>query len=152
MQDLSLAIDGGTLNLRSAGIILKGNRILLTKHGDRYTFLGGKIQGFESSKDTLVREIKEELGYSSKVGDLLFVHEHFYGSDENKCHEICFYYQVFIDDPAVTISDDFYNREGREVIWLPLEQTRNINLQPLRVRNQLLSLPEHAMHFCTYED
>lgn len=151
MQDLSLPVENGILNLRSAGIIRKGNRILLTKHGDRYTFMGGKIQAFESSKDTLVREIKEELGYSCKVGKLLFVHEHFYESD-TKYHELCFYYEVTIDDPAVALNDDFINREGREVIWLPIEQTRNLNLQPLRVRNQLLSLPAYTMHFCTYED
>ncbi len=50
------------------GNILFQNRKKISKHGEEYGFFGGHIEGEESPKQTLIREIKEELNL--KLTDL----------------------------------------------------------------------------------
>lgn len=60
------------------GIFIKDKKVLLSKaKGYDNTFLpGGHIEFGESAKDTLVREVKEEMGIRCAVGPFLGVVEH----------------------------------------------------------------------------
>jgi len=66
-----------------AAIITDGSRIFATQRGygeykDGWEFPGGKIEPGESSRDALVREIREELAADIVVGDLLTTVEYDY--------------------------------------------------------------------------
>ena len=66
-----------------AAIIRKGDKIFATQRGygdfkDGWEFPGGKVEPGESSKEALVREIREELDADIKVGDLLTTVEYDY--------------------------------------------------------------------------
>ncbi|MBO7426254.1 MAG: (deoxy)nucleoside triphosphate pyrophosphohydrolase [Clostridiales bacterium] len=66
-----------------AAIISKGDRIFATQRGygdfkDGWEFPGGKVEPGESSKEALVREIREELDADINVGDLLTTVEYDY--------------------------------------------------------------------------
>ncbi len=66
-----------------AAIIRKGDKIFATQRGygdfkDGWEFPGGKVEPGESSKEALVREIKEELDADINVGDLLTTVEYDY--------------------------------------------------------------------------
>ena len=66
-----------------AAIIKKNGKIFATQRGygefkDGWEFPGGKVEVGESSKDALVREIKEELDADIKVNDLLITVEYDY--------------------------------------------------------------------------
>lgn len=57
-----------------AAVIRRGNKIFATQRGygeykDGWEFPGGKVEPGESSRDALVREIKEELDADIEVGD-----------------------------------------------------------------------------------
>ena len=63
-MDLSLKLQEYKLNIRTAGIIIHNDQILVHKNiNEDYCCLpGGRIKLGESSKEALKREIKEELG------------------------------------------------------------------------------------------
>ena len=66
-----------------AAIIRKDDRIFATQRGygefkDGWEFPGGKVEPGESSKEALVREIREELDADINVGDLLCTVEYDY--------------------------------------------------------------------------
>lgn len=66
-----------------AAIIRKGDKIFATQRGygdfkDGWEFPGGKVEPGESSREALVREIREELDADIKVGDLLTTVEYDY--------------------------------------------------------------------------
>jgi 8-oxo-dGTP pyrophosphatase MutT (NUDIX family) len=51
-------------------------RVLLARHadGDRWGFLGGAVEPFESPTDAAIREIREETGARAEVVDLIGVY------------------------------------------------------------------------------
>lgn len=62
---------------RAAAIIIRNDEILLMhrlKDGEEYfVFPGGGVEKGESTKDAVIREIKEELGLEITINRLLFV-------------------------------------------------------------------------------
>ncbi|MEI8060700.1 MAG: NUDIX hydrolase [Candidatus Berkelbacteria bacterium] len=55
------------------------NRVLLVKlernNQDFWSAPGGGVEENETVKDTLLRELREETGYSGEVGELIFVQD-----------------------------------------------------------------------------
>ena len=70
--------------LVSAGIIIRGDRILICQrhHADPYglqwEFPGGKVRDGERLKDSLRRELAEELSIEAEVGEEVFRLRHRY--------------------------------------------------------------------------
>lgn len=68
-----------------AGIIKKGNQILIGQRPETHTlgglweFPGGKIEMGESPEYALQRELREELGIEAEIGDLKIACTHSYG-------------------------------------------------------------------------
>jgi A/G-specific adenine glycosylase len=68
----------------TAAIFQKNKKVLLTKRppegllGGMWEFPGGKQEENETLQETLIREINEELGASTNVGDLQGVYSHAY--------------------------------------------------------------------------
>jgi 8-oxo-dGTP diphosphatase len=66
-----------------AGIIRRGDRVLLTKRsrliaeGGKWCLPGGQVKKFEHAEDAVTREVKEEVGLSTRKARLLFAHEEF---------------------------------------------------------------------------
>ena len=66
-----------------AAIIIENGKVFATQRGygefkDGWEFPGGKIESGETSKQALVREIKEELATEIEVGELLDTVEYDY--------------------------------------------------------------------------
>jgi 8-oxo-dGTP diphosphatase len=74
----------GTPILVSAGILKKGDRILICQrhHADPYglqwEFPGGKVRDGEGMKESLRRELAEELSIEAEVGEEVFRFRHRY--------------------------------------------------------------------------
>lgn len=66
-----------------AGIIVKNGKVFLTKRselivdGGKWCLPGGHVKKWETAKDAMKRELKEETGFNVKRLKLLFVHEEF---------------------------------------------------------------------------
>jgi 8-oxo-dGTP pyrophosphatase MutT (NUDIX family) len=127
--------------LIARGVIVENSRLLVNrsrnkKTGESYCALpGGHIDPGENSKMAVQREIIEELGCATRVGDLLFVTESIYaGRHENdgRRHEIVLYFQAeLLEFPQAEADGRLKSPEDdKNFAWLPLEQLPIANLLP----------------------
>lgn len=77
--DWAFPDDKCTCELRTAGILIKDNMILVQKdkYGNEYVLPGGHIKIGETLEDGLVREMMEEMGVKIKCDRLLWSEECF---------------------------------------------------------------------------
>ncbi|PIZ95920.1 MAG: hypothetical protein COX80_03010 [Candidatus Magasanikbacteria bacterium CG_4_10_14_0_2_um_filter_33_14] len=114
-------------------IIIKDNQLLMTKFGDYGYFLpGGGIDLGENHMETLVRELKEETGYTVEVGDLLDIQTAFVKSPvkEKYSHTIKIFYRAEIvsenpEDIKLTESENILNVTQE---WVDLSEVENLKM------------------------
>ena len=82
------------------------------KKYDMYNLIGGKIEGKENSKDALIRETKEEIGYSLK--DIEYIN-----------NLACYYYFDIMDIYELGIMD-FYKVKLDRKICNPIEEDHEL--------------------------
>ena len=97
-------------NIRVYGILINENKQILVSdeyiRGNYYTkFPGGGLEFGEGTRDCLKRELKEELGIESEIG------EHIYTTD---------YFQISAFNPAHQIISIYYYAKALEPIKVPL--------------------------------
>ena len=110
-----------------AAIIEHEGRILATQRGygqfkDMWEFPGGKIEKGESSREALVREIKEELAADIKVGDFVMTVEYDYPDFHLTMH--CFRCILLSDGVTLLEHENMKWLTGKEldsVDWLPAD-------------------------------
>ena len=73
------------------GVIVRGNKVLLSPQWDGYDFPGGGIKKGETIEEALIREVWEETGYNVKMGKLLDVFDTFF-----KAHFYNKYFQCIL--------------------------------------------------------
>jgi len=113
-------------NLRCYAIIInnEGEVLLSDEHrnGHSFTkFIGGGLEWGEGTKDCLQREIKEEMGINSIVGELFYVNEFFQESAFNKSEQLfSFYYKIkSIDFKKIKIENHSFplTENGEKFRW-----------------------------------
>lgn len=99
-------------------VFLSGGKVLMARHTylpRQWTFPGGGRLGRESSAETAIREIAEELGISLTLGDLHYAGE-FEMVHDFKRDTVAVFYVLSLDQ-AVLAPDVFEIVEAR---WFPL--------------------------------
>ena len=110
----------------SAAIIIQNKSIFLARRGPSkklagfWEFPGGKIEGNETPKQCLEREIQEELGVSSTAGDVFF--ESVFEYDHGKFKIIAMY--TDLHSKVLTLS----SHDKAE--WVPTTELLNYKLLP----------------------
>ncbi len=143
-------MEGAIFNYRVAGITLQNNRLLLHKTpSDNYWSLpGGRVELLEYSQDALKREFIEEIGQEIKVGHLSWIIENFFEYNQQKYHEIGFYYQIQI--PGVTDYKDIITHEdGIPYIfrWFSIENIDQLKIYPEIINQKNLANLNNCRHF-----
>ncbi|WP_010094368.1 NUDIX hydrolase [Ornithinibacillus scapharcae] len=147
-MDISVSIGDGIFNFRTGVILIDKDRVLLhQKEGDDFWALpGGRVSMFESSMDSAVREIREEIGVEIMVDRMLWHTENFFLFEEKKFHEIADYYVATICGNEIQQKDVFEGIEGEETLiykWFPIEDLKNVELYPEFLREGISNLPDH---------
>jgi len=134
-----------TLNIRPIAICLfsNGNRILIneefdTVQQDRFCRpLGGGIEFSESSRQAMLREIREELGFEIENLCLITVIENIFTYEGSPRHEIVFVYDAeFVDKSLYGLKElTGYEHDLNiqfKAEWLSLDemQKRQVRLVP----------------------
>ena len=138
-------------NFRVAAIAIHDNKILLHQYDSRdnfYALPGGRAEMFESTKETIIREMKEELDEDIHVERLVYVCESFFETDKLKVHEHCHYYKIKFKNEAdiFTLGSTFERDEidGSKLYfsWVDLEDLNDLQMYPQFVKDQAHDLPK----------
>ncbi|MGN0536863.1 MAG: NUDIX domain-containing protein, partial [Acutalibacteraceae bacterium] len=109
------------------GIIKHGSKYLVihSKYGE-YKFPGGGMHDNETLTDTLLREVKEETGYSVKKDS---IHEYLKVTEKRKglyadiMIMVSYYYFCDVEEQVGERNLDDYEKEyDYQVAWMPLEE------------------------------
>lgn len=148
-RDVRFKVDGQRFNYRAAGILIENGHVLLHKQvNDSYWALpGGGIELGEASEDTIVREMKEELGYVVEVERTVWMAETFFEHLGDDMHEVAFYYLLTTELPNFR-EGPFHGLEGEQLIyqWIPLEDMEKIEVRPPFLRKALTNVPCETSH------
>lgn len=150
-MDLSLDVGGYRLNIRSAGVVIHNNKILTHRdvNKDHYSLPGGRVEVGESSKETIKREIYEELGKRIQVNGYMATIENFFEMDNKKYHEIYFLYNIeFENEEDKDITYKMHNIEGKDYLqyeWIDLNKIDKCNLLPICLRD-ILKMKKFPVH------
>lgn len=144
---INFKTENGVFNFRVAGILFNENKVLVHRllNDDFYAFPGGRVEMFENTENTIIREMKEELDIDVIVNRLLWVSEHFFTHKDSKYHEICFYYLIECEDSNLLEKGDvFYVTEGNnkfEFKWVGLADIRKHVIYPTFIKDKIKDLP-----------
>ena len=139
MKDVCFKEGNVKFTYRVSLIIEKGDKLLfqIMPNDTNYTLVGGKVNLMEKSKDTVVREIKEEVGYDASNDDIKLVEiaEHFFdyidkNGDVQKTHNILFIYKVILkEDSTITMGEEFAmaDKESTRLCWITKEEAKDKN-------------------------
>ena len=138
------------LKFRSAGLILRGQDVLLHRgrDDDFWTLPGGTIEPGERSDEALCREIDEELHLAVRAVRLLWVVENRFTYVGRRFHEIGFYW--LLDVPEQAWSGQRWPEHGGEfemiepgIIfrWAPVSDLGSIRIKPNFLPQGIAALP-----------
>ncbi len=155
MKDILFKDEELVFSYRVGGVLKKGDKILLQRQNADYAIIGGHVNALETSKQTLIREFKEELRADVKIGNLFAIGEIFFDWGNRACHQISLYYNVsLIDESQIPTSGIFYGfdeagckRIDLDYCWIPLCDLENITLYPQELIPYILSNPQTPIHF-----
>lgn len=132
------------IHVQSRAVILKEGHILLCKttglDPDFYFLPGGHIEHGESAKHTMLRELKEEIGFEFEIIRFLGCFE--YSFDPNiikhaKCHthEYNFIFEATSNLlPAPHIALEQFEKHIK-ILWIPNDELETIDLRPDPLKN-----------------
>jgi 8-oxo-dGTP pyrophosphatase MutT (NUDIX family) len=139
---------------RISGILLHRGHVLCQAAEKRnFWFLpGGRAELGESAKETLFREMQEELGIDVKVERLLYIIENFFSHAKGTEHEVGLYFWMTAPADAYVYhsletfmhTDEIGNCQCFD--WLPLERLDDFALYPPVLQKALQKIPEHVVH------
>jgi 8-oxo-dGTP diphosphatase len=127
------------IHVLARGLIIDDGHILLTRPKNRpqLTYIpGGHVEMGETSQQALIRELKEELGISARIGHFGGVVEHTWESPEEKVHEINLIYLV--KEHGLTRKQTPKSQEDYiEFVWAPLSKLDDFNVLPLSLSDSI---------------
>ncbi len=144
-----------TLKFRSAGLIQRGEEVLLHRglEDDFWTLPGGTVEPGERSDEALSREIDEELHIEARAVRLLWVVENRFTYLARRFHEIGFYW--LLDVSERTWSQQRWPDHGGEfemvepgIIfrWASPPELARLTIKPIFLTRGLQDLPAVTVH------
>ena len=153
-MDITVDVGDYRLNVRTAGVIIHNNKILLHKNKKNvnYALMGGRVNFGETSEDALKREVMEELGKDIEIIGCVAVVENLFRMKEKDYHEIMFVYQAeFLKEEDKQTEKEMPNIEGKDDLyyeWIPIDKLQEIELRPVAIKEvlQKKEFPTHIVN------
>lgn len=147
MKDIILRYENIRFTCRVSLIIEKEDKLLfqIMPKDTNYTLVGGKMSLMETSKDTLIRELKEEIEYDITNDDkikLVEIAENFfdYIDDDGKIqkiHNILFIYKITLSKNSNIKSDKLFKMKDKKnkLCWISKEEAKKASILPKEAKN-----------------
>jgi 8-oxo-dGTP pyrophosphatase MutT (NUDIX family) len=140
-------------NYRIVGVALSEGRVLLhrSEHENFWSLPGGRAEMLEPARETLRREMREELGIQVEVERLLWVVENFFDYAGKSYHELALYFLMTLPNESLWTNrrEPFFGTEnGIRLIfkWQPLDELPSVPLYPTFLRQGLQTIPDTITH------
>lgn len=149
-MDISVKIGNDKFNYRVCAMIINDGKIL-AMHDDRspYFYLpGGRVNICETAEAAVIREVKEELGITSKIIRPLWLNQAFFTEDVDniRYHELCIYYLMDTSETdLLSRGNSFVVNEGTRVHmfeWLDFGRLKNEYFYPIFLKEDIYNLPD----------
>lgn len=130
LKDILVDINGTVFSYQVAGILINDSKILLTtKDNIKYELPGGHVQIGENTRETIIREFKEEIGIDVNVDQFVASYESFYKYNGNDIQQIQMIYKISYKDKSqiIKINPDNINPK---YIWIDMNQLDYYKLSP----------------------
>lgn len=159
-RDILFQSEEFVFSYRVGGILIRDEKILLQRHRGEYAIIGGHVAAMETTEETLKREFEEELHAKIAVERLLAVGEVYFPWGGKPCHQVCFYYNVYLtDETAIPLEGVFHGydeldheRIDLDFCWVPLEALRTgLKVYPLELIPFILENGKETKHFISRE-
>jgi len=153
-KDWNFIDDKAVCNFRSAGILVRNNKVLVQreKDGIEYAFPGGHVIVGETSEQSLKREYLEETGATINIEKLIWIEECFWNWGNKEAHTIAFYYLISLEE-STAISDDYFasQKDNCNVVleWVTVEKLKQLIFYPDFAKNKMQNLSGNIEHFIT---
>lgn len=146
-------------SFRVAGLLFMNDHILVQRgvHDSYWALPGGRAEIGESSEETLVREMQEELERDIRIEQLVWSAENFFGYEGYHAHELAFYYRISLVQPFPFHEQDIVHRihDGVEVEFRWLRATRDVlvahDLRPVFISERIDAMPARHEHLIVRE-
>ncbi len=138
-EDISTMLGDTKFNFRVACFFEYKDKMLLhrnVKVDNFWNLVGGRVKCGETTKEALIRELEEELGYKFEPERLqLFqINEMFFVYDNINCHELNFMYHIKLtDDDELAHKQDFGSCDKDNIVyhWFDKTEVANKNIKCL---------------------
>lgn len=117
-SDSRILVSAGLIQRPSDGKILVSKRLAGAHLENSWEFPGGKVEIGEDPKQTVMRELREELGIETAVGDIYAVGHHCY--TEREVVLLVYRATIIAGEPQCLEVADFAWLDPLDVINLPL--------------------------------
>lgn len=139
-------VDPDKLNLsvHLYGIAIKNNKILIVPQFDGFDFPGGTAEKGETHLETLVREIREETGYSAEPIEIINAYtSYFHHKKRNIDYQsyIIYYFVNITGGEISTQGFDEYEKEyAKKAKWVDLDYLKsNKHACSIDIKNELIN-------------
>ena len=133
MSEVSEYEISGIENIARGVCIVDGRVLLCRPKKGGYTYLpGGHIEFGEKGAEALKREVREELGVDSTVGDLIGVVESSFVQHGKPHAEISLVYSLELASQDVASQEDWI-----EFVWWPVDRLDYANLLPPEMKRHV---------------
>lgn len=155
MEDILFKTETFVFSYRIQGILIRNGKALLQRSGEEYALIGGHVAAMETTRETLVREFREELHADVAVDELLAVGELFFPWGDRPCHQVGLYYGVhLLDESQIPLDGVFHGyddlggeRVDLDFCWVPLSELERIPVYPPEIVPHILSRSKDVLHF-----
>ena len=143
-MDLDLIINNERLNVR-VGVIISYNDNIMIEYNNKISHQivpGGRVKINESSRDALIREIKEELDFDLDSNRIIKsnVIENFFDYNNLKTHEIYFIYKYILtkdEYDKLSLIKTSLDNKNCYYKFINKKDIDNINVLPISLKNMI---------------
>ncbi len=158
-KDINIKISDYILNCRAVAIIEHNGKILFQKRkqDDFWALPGGKIRVGETTKNTIERELKEELGLKEiTIGDICTISEYFFNFGPDKYHQFIYGHKINADNNDWLYKDNEFNgiekNENLIFKWFNINTLDIAPIKPDFLKDQLSQINDKELQFVSYRE
>lgn len=165
MKDIKFKEGNDLFNYRVAAVIESNSKYLFQKmpNDTNYTLVGGRVHFMETTKEAVVREVLEEVGYDITDDEfhVAEIAENFFDYKDNdgvihKVHTLLFIYKVNISEHTNIRKDATFvmkDKDNMTLHWLSYDEAKKAPILPSAAKRLL---EEDTLHYeiindCKYE-